>query len=79
MVVECLSYGGDQEARDRQLKLKLYSARGVLIYWIIDWKREQVEVYARQGNQLVLRETLQSRDALVFQVTEIQIISIATR
>ncbi len=58
LVVECLSYGGDDEARDRRLKLKLYSMRGVLVYWIIDWKREQVEVYERDGNQLGLRETL---------------------
>jgi Uma2 family endonuclease len=64
VVVECLSYGGDNEARDRRLKLKLYSMRGVLVYWIIDWKREQVEVYERAGNQLVLRETLRSGDRL---------------
>jgi Uma2 family endonuclease len=38
--------------------------RGVLIYWIIDWKRERVEVYERQGNQLVLLETLQPGDTL---------------
>jgi Uma2 family endonuclease len=64
LIVECLSYGGNNEARDRQLKLKLYSARGVMIYWIIDWQRERVEVYERQGNQLGLRETLQPGDAL---------------
>jgi Uma2 family endonuclease len=64
LMVECLSYGGDNEARDRQLKLKLYSMRGVRLYWIIDWKRERVEVYERQGNQLVLLETLQPGDTL---------------
>ncbi len=64
LVVECLSYGGDNEARDRRLKLKLYSMQGVLVYWIIDWKREQVEVYERDGNQLGLRETLRSGDQL---------------
>jgi Uma2 family endonuclease len=72
LVVECLSYGGDNEARDylrysfteRRLKLKLYSMRGVQIYWIIDWKRERVEVYERAGNQLVLLETLQPGDTL---------------
>jgi Uma2 family endonuclease len=64
LIVECLSYGGNNEARDRQLKLKLYSARGVMIYWIIDWQRERVEVYERRGNQLVLRETLQLGDTL---------------
>jgi Uma2 family endonuclease len=72
LIVECLSYGGNNAARDylrysfaeRQLKLKLYSARGVMIDWIIDWQRERVEVYERRGNQLVLRETLQPGDTL---------------
>lgn len=64
LVVECLSYGGNNEARDRQLKLKLYSLRGVLVYWIIDWQRERVEVYERQGSQLVLQATLQVGDGL---------------
>jgi Uma2 family endonuclease len=64
LVVECLSYGGNNEARDRQLKLKLYSARGVMTYWIIDWQRERVEVYERQGNQLGLSATLNSGDTL---------------
>lgn len=64
LIVECLSYGGNNEQRDRQLKLKLYSARGVLEYWIVDWKRQQVEVYRRQDNRLVLVETLRPGDSL---------------
>lgn len=64
LIVECLSYNGDNEQRDRQLKLKLYSTRGVLVYWIVDWKRERVEVYQRQGTRLVLLETLQTGDTL---------------
>jgi Uma2 family endonuclease len=64
LIVECLSYGGDNERRDRQLKLKLYSARGVLAYWIVDWKQQSVEVYERQGTRLVLIETLRSGDRL---------------
>jgi Uma2 family endonuclease len=64
LIVECLSYGGDNERRDRQLKLKLYSARGVLVYWIVDWQRERVEVYQRQEARLVLLETLQVGDIL---------------
>lgn len=64
LIVECLSYGGDNEKRDQQLKLKLYSTRGVLAYWIVDWKREIVEVYERQGLRLLLVETLRSGDTL---------------
>jgi Uma2 family endonuclease len=64
LIVECLSYGGNNEQRDRQLKLKLYSARGVLAYWIVDWKQKRVEVYQRQGTRLVLLETLQPSDRL---------------
>ena len=33
------------ERRDREAKLKLYSRRGVLEYWIVDWRTQQVEVY----------------------------------
>jgi Uma2 family endonuclease len=64
LVVECLSYGGNNERRDRELKLKLYSARGVLAYWIVDWKQKRVEVYERQGVRLVLIATLQPGDIL---------------
>jgi Uma2 family endonuclease len=64
LIVECLSYGGNNEQRDRQLKLKLYSACGVLAYWIIDWKRQRVEVYERQDQRLMLLATLQPGDTL---------------
>ena len=36
LVVEVLSSGSENEKRDRELKLKLYSARGVREYWIVD-------------------------------------------
>jgi Uma2 family endonuclease len=38
LVVEVLSPGADQERRNRELKRKLYSARGVQEYWIVDWR-----------------------------------------
>jgi Uma2 family endonuclease len=53
LVVEVLSPGEANERRDREAKLKLYSRRGVLEYWIVDWRSQQIEVYQRE--QLALR------------------------
>ncbi len=53
LVVEVLSLENENERRDRELKLKLYSERRVQEYWIIDWRKQQVEVYRR--DQVVLR------------------------
>lgn len=44
-MVEVLSSGEENERRDRQAKLKLYSSRGVQEYWIADWRLKQIEVY----------------------------------
>src|SRR5439155_27245242 len=38
LVVEVLSPGSTNERRDRETKLKLYSRRGVLEYWIANWE-----------------------------------------
>ena len=53
LVVEVLSLGTNNERRDRFAKLKLYSSRGVREYWIVDWRKQQVEVY-RRGAKLRL-------------------------
>ena len=37
LVIEVLSAGGENERRDKEVKLKLYASRGVQEYWIIDW------------------------------------------
>lgn len=58
LVVEVLSPGNENERRDRELKLKLYSERGVQEYWIIDWQRQQVKVYRREQVLLRLVNTL---------------------
>ena len=42
LVVEVLSPDGANERRDREVKLKLYSRRGVLEYWIVDWRTQQI-------------------------------------
>ncbi len=59
-----LSSGVENEKRDRELKLKLYSARGVREYWIVDWHKQQVEVYRREQGSLKLAATLFSGDEL---------------
>jgi Uma2 family endonuclease len=64
LVIEVLSPGSDNEQRDRELKLKLYSRRGVLEYWIVDWHLRQIEVFQRVGVALELAATLRETDRL---------------
>jgi len=64
LVIEVLSPGLTNRQRDCEAKLKLYSRRGVLEYWIVDWCTQQVEVY--RGEELALRlvATLYTTDTL---------------
>ena len=64
LVIEVLSPGTTNERRDREVKLKLYSRRGVLEYWIIDWRTQQVAVYRREELALRLVATLHPADTL---------------
>ncbi|PSF39369.1 hypothetical protein C7H19_00860 [Aphanothece hegewaldii CCALA 016] len=64
LVIEVLSPGKDQERRDKQLKLKLYSAKGVHEYWIVDRQKQQIEVYRRDNAALTLVMTLYPNDTL---------------
>lgn len=64
LIVEVLSAGIENERRDREAKLKLYSSRGVQEYWIVDWQRQQIEVYRRENANLVLIATLFLSDEL---------------
>jgi Uma2 family endonuclease len=64
LIVEVLSAGVENERRDREVKLKLYTSRGVQEYWIIDWRLQQIEVYRREKAILVLVETLFADDEL---------------
>lgn len=64
LVVEVLSPGSANEKRDRESKLKLYSRRGVLEYWIVNWLVSEIAVYRRKGKALRLQETLHSTDTL---------------
>lgn len=64
LVVEVLSYGGENERRDKVAKLKLYSTRGVHEYWIVDWQKQQIEVYRREQANLKLVTTFYKNDTL---------------
>ncbi|CBN58847.1 MULTISPECIES: Uma2 family endonuclease [Kamptonema] len=64
LIVEVLSPGADNERRDRELKLRLYSTRGVQEYWIVNWQLQQIEVYRREQASLRLIATLFAEDEL---------------
>jgi Uma2 family endonuclease len=64
LVIEVLSAGADNEKRDREIKLKLYSSHGVLEYWIADWRAKQIQVYRRENGLLKLAMTLFATDTL---------------
>lgn len=64
LVVEVLSPGRKNEHRDREVKLDLYSRRGVREYWIVNWRDRYVEVYRRQEAELRLVGTLYPSDTL---------------
>ena len=64
LVVEVLSPGAKNEARDRSAKLKLYSVQGVQEYWIVDRVAQRVEIYRRNQARLVLTATLFASDVI---------------
>jgi len=64
LVVEVISSGVENQRRDRDLKLRLYSARGVQEYWLIDWQAQQLEIYRRESASLQLVATLFAQDEL---------------
>ncbi len=64
LVVEVLSPGVTNERRDRQFKLRLYSRRGVLEYWIVSWQERRLEIYRREETLLKLHSTLYETDML---------------
>ncbi|MEM8544963.1 MAG: Uma2 family endonuclease [Cyanobacteria bacterium P01_H01_bin.119] len=58
LIVEILSPGEQNEQRDKEFKLKLYSMHGVQEYWIVNWQLETLAVYRREAAQLQLVSTL---------------------
>jgi Uma2 family endonuclease len=68
LVVEVLSAGEKNERRDREAKLKIYSAYGVWEYWIADRNQRKVEVYRREQGVLKLALSLYAGDGLTSPV-----------
>jgi Uma2 family endonuclease len=64
LMVEVLSPGSANEARDRDVKLALYSRRGVREYWIVDWQHRGMDVYRRRDGELRHAATLYAEDLL---------------
>lgn len=64
LVVEVLSPGEKNERRDREAKVKLYSAHGVIEYWIADRPSRQLEIYRRDLGRLKLAVTLYADDEI---------------
>jgi Uma2 family endonuclease len=64
LVVEVLSPGSTNTRRDRELKLRLYSVRGVREYWIVDWPAKSLQVFRREAAALKLVATLVADDEL---------------
>ncbi len=62
LVIEVLSPGKQNQLRDKEAKLKLYSIKGVKEYSIADRFTKQVEVYRQEDTKLVLVATLLSTD-----------------
>lgn len=64
LAVEVLSSSPQDKKRDRETKLKLYSAYGVLEYWIVDREQKMIEVYRREEGQLQRALSLYVNDVL---------------
>ncbi len=64
LMIEVISPGRENERRDREIKLDLYSRRGVRECWIVDWVHRQGAVYRREEGALRLSATLQEADTL---------------
>lgn len=64
LAIEILSPGPTSAHRDREIKLKLYSRRGVLEYWVVNWPERSIEIYRRQRALLSLDRKLYAADVL---------------
>jgi Uma2 family endonuclease len=64
LVVEVLSPGPVNAARDRETKLDVYSRYGVQEYWIVNWQDRTVQTFRREDQQLKATATLIVEDTL---------------
>jgi Uma2 family endonuclease len=62
LVIEVISPGWQNETRDRDTKLKLYSRQGMREYWIVDWQAKRIEVFRRQRMRLTQMLTWLNED-----------------
>jgi len=68
IAIEILSPGASNVRRDRNIKLKLYSERGVGEYWIVDPEDHAVEIYRRGEGGLELFASLRGADILTSDI-----------
>ncbi len=64
LAVEVVSPGSANARRDRDVKLRLYSLRGVREYWIVDWPARSLQVFRHTAGALKLAATLLADDEL---------------
>jgi Uma2 family endonuclease len=64
IVIEILSPGHENVARDRIAKRQLYAKHGVNEYWILDSENRAVEIYRLKSGSLNLAATLKDEDQI---------------
>ena len=64
LVVEILSPGPENAARDRVAKRQLYAKHGVKEYWIVDGENRAVEIYRLSDKNLELSAMLKVGDEI---------------
>jgi Uma2 family endonuclease len=68
IAIEILSPDASNMRRDRNIKLNLYSERGVGEYWIVDPEDHAVEIYRRGEGGLELFASLKGADILTSDI-----------
>jgi Uma2 family endonuclease len=64
LMVEVLSPGDQNQQRDEEVKLKLYSRHGVQEYWIVNWQLQTLAIYRHVQGELQFVCTLLNGDTL---------------
>ena len=64
LIIEVLSKSKNDQKRDRETKLKLYSIEGVVEYWILNPELNQCDIYRRKQGLLQKAITLYPVDEL---------------
>ena len=65
LVIEILSPGGENAARDRVAKRQLYAQHGVKEYWIVDGENRAIEIYRLGTKGLELDVILRVGDEII--------------